>query len=435
MPDQLVDRTRQVRDSVVPWEGYQQTGLITLPHLELIQKYDKKDDHDKAQLLKTEGKQYAALFLKLAESLTATDTTQYVLTLIQDMLDLNDKNKEYFIECGVDTPGHPVAPFLTLIKSDDAYIAYKALSVLTVLARAKTIEPDVAERVMEWLTQQVSVQGNQYMESVILSLMGFLRVEPYRIAFYQKKVGIKGLVTVLGRKPNYQMQYEVAFAFWLLTFTKTIARAIQPEFKIIQPLVKLLQAETPKKIVRVVVATLRNLLKHDGPSNANTEAMVLCKTHKLLQDQTTRSFDDSDLNDDIAYISERLETALEDMTTYTLYAAELMSGTLEWGPTHTSAAFWSENGSKLNNNNYEHVRALVKLIESSQDATTLAIAAHDLGEYVRVCPRGKNVVDQLDGKKSLMNLLKSSDERVQQEALLAAQKLMLNNWKGLQTAA
>merc|ERR1712157_617628 len=102
-------------------------------------------------------------------------------------------------------------------------------------------------------------------------------------------------------------------------------------------------------------------------------------------------FDDEDLKDDLEFMGEKLEVAVEEMTTYALYVAELTSGTLEWGPTHTSAAFWSENGSKLNHNNYQHLRLLLQLIETSQDATTLAIAAHDLGEYVRVCPRGKNV--------------------------------------------
>ena len=42
MPGQFMEKTAAVRESVVPWDGYQQTGLITYQHLELIQKYAKK---------------------------------------------------------------------------------------------------------------------------------------------------------------------------------------------------------------------------------------------------------------------------------------------------------------------------------------------------------------------------------------------------------
>ena len=72
---------------------------------------------------------------------------------------------------------------------------------------------------------------------------------------------------------------------------------------------------------------------------------------------------------------------------------------------------------------------LIKLLEKQNDATTVAIAAHDLGEYVRHCPRGRSIIDQLGGKHLLMHHLQThTDASVRYEALVAVQKLMVHNW-------
>jgi len=67
----------------------------------------------------------------------------------------------------------------------------------------------------------------------------------------------------------------------------------------------------------------------------------------------------------------------------------------------------------------------------SNDPLVLAVAAHDIGEYVRHYPRGKNVLDQLQGKTQVMKLLTHADPNVRYHALLAVQKLMVHNWEYL----
>jgi len=62
----------------------------------------------------------------------------------------------------------------------------------------------------------------------------------------------------------------------------------------------------------------------------------------------------------------------------------------------------------------------------------LAVACHDLGEFVAMHPLGKKKVAQLNIKEQVMELMGSTDpsyREVRREALLCCQKLMLNKWQ------
>lgn len=72
--------------------------------------------------------------------------------------------------------------------------------------------------------------------------------------------------------------------------------------------------------------------------------------------------------------------------------------------------FWKENATKLNDKDHEQLkyvryffprriqadkflqRILVRLLKESDDAIILAVAAHDLGQYVKHYERGKKCV-------------------------------------------
>jgi len=44
---------------------------------------------------------------------------------------------------------------------------------------------------------------------------------------------------------------------------------------------------------------------------------------------------------------------------------------------------------RLNESNHEILRKLVAVLKETKSTMALAVAAHDLGEYVRYYPRGK----------------------------------------------
>lgn len=94
-------------------------------------------------------------------------------------------------------------------------------------------------------------------------------------------------------------------------------------------------------------------------------------------------------------------------STYDEYNSELQSGHLSWTPVHESDMFWKENATKLNDGNHQQLkyvsrvsspptsykppqcRVLVELLKNSQDPLVLAVASHDIGQYVKHYPRGK----------------------------------------------
>ena len=59
----------------------------------------------------------------------------------------------------------------------------------------------------------------------------------------------------------------------------------------------------------------------------------------------------------------------------------------------------------------------------------VAVAAHDVGEYIRIYPRGKKAIDSLGAKTAIMrHMVESDDASVRYEALVAIQKIMTHNW-------
>lgn len=432
--NKLVEDTQTIRSRTIPWKLYHQASIISDHQLELIERYDNKDEGQQRIMIEEQGDELALLFLNLATALTATDTLQYLLVLISDMLDCNEDNKDYYLRCAETNTSMPHGPFLSLVDRPDDFIRSKSLQILTTFAVMAPMGPDETEKLAVWLETQLGAPSEGPIEPVIMALSGILRLEDYRLAFFKKKRAVTGLLNVLTQSPNFQMQYEILFCLWLLTFNHQIASVIQKHDRIISPMIKKLKAETPKKVVRISVAVLKNLAVHDTEEKDNLRAIVSAKGLEMVTEQSARPFDDEDLTEDLEFLREKLQATVEDMTTFSLFVAELNNGVLEWGPTHTSPAFWSENAEKLNENNFEHLRNLLAILETSVDETSVAIAAHDVGEYVRVCPSGKRIIDKLDGKHSLMKLVGSSNEMVRQEALLATQKLMLNkeNWKFVQ---
>lgn len=55
-----------------------------------------------------------------------------------------------------------------------------------------------------------------------------------------------------------------------------------------------------------------------------------------------------------------------------------------WSPVHESEEFWKENGIRLGQESGgQAVKRLVELLKQSQDALVLAVASHDVGQYVK----------------------------------------------------
>jgi V-type H+-transporting ATPase subunit H len=276
------------------------------------------------------------------------------------------------------------------------------------------------------------VPNNEYIQSVVRCLQMMLRVDDYRLAFVHLD-GMTTLVSVLSGRVNFQIQYQLSFCIWVLTFNSSIAEKMN-KFGVIPILADILTDTQKEKVSRIIIAVFRNLI--EKPEDAqiikeNCISMVQCKVMKQLGFVEQRKFDDEDIQADIAFLNQKMEASLLDLSSYDEYLTEIRSGRLEWSPVHRSEKFWRENAYKLNDANYEMLKILINLLETNKDPLVLSVACFDLGEYVRHYSRGKHVLEQLGGKTMVMSLLAHEDPNVRYEALLAVQKLMVHNWEYL----
>merc|ERR1719461_1382791 len=260
-----------------------------------------------------------------------------------------------------------------------------------------------------------------------------LRIDQYRIAFVSLD-GIGVLVGVLSGRVNFQIQYQLSFCLWVMTFNITIAEKLN-KFGVIPILADILADAQKEKVSRIILAVFRNMIEKPEESQVvkeNCISMVQCKVMKQLEFLEQKKFEDEDIQSDIEFLKEKMEMSLQDLSSFDEYVSEVRSGRLEWSPVHRSEKFWRENAHRLNDANYELLRILIGLLENTQASELiLSVACFDLGEYVRHYPRGKHVLEQLHGKTMVMSLLSHKDHNVRYEALLAVQKLMVHNWEYL----
>ena len=85
--------------------------------------------------------------------------------------------------------------------------------------------------------------------------------------------------------------------------------------------------------------------------------------------------------------------------------------------------YWGEPN--VTNNN----RQLSRILKESQDAQVLAVAASDIGQYVKFYPQGKKYVQDLGAKTAVMQLMTHEHKDVRYQALIAVQKFMTNAWE------
>jgi V-type H+-transporting ATPase subunit H len=235
---------------------------------------------------------------------------------------------------------------------------------------------------------------------------------------------------LVSQAQNTQVVYEVGFSLWLLSYNASLLHLFR-EHRVIRALVGVIKSLLRVKVVRVALAALRNLLDKEKCN----EAMIDAGLPRLLPVIGARlqQWDDEEIADDARAIEASLSKDIKELSSFEMYEREVMSGELTWSVVHTEK-FWRENFQKFDKENFKLVRALVSLLTMKEDKATLEVACFDLGEFARFHPNGKKVIQKIDGKSRLMNRMGHPDAQVAKQALLAVQKLMVNNWEFLSKA-
>ncbi|XP_054157872.1 V-type proton ATPase subunit H-like [Oppia nitens] len=434
----LHKRAQDIRQQRVNWQSYLKSQMMSQEDYQFITQLESSTAADQRnQLLGQYGPQCATTFNALLGHISKDQTIQYILCLIDDLI-LDDRSRvEIFKEYSKKKKESVWNTFLNLLNRNDTFIQNMTALIIAKIACWTTSEPIEGSDLnlyLTWLRDQLKLSGNEYLQSIARSLQMMLQNDRYRDVFVSMD-GITTIVSVLSGRVNFQIQYQLCFCLWILTFNEPLATKMN-KYNIIPVLADILSEAVKEKVTRMTLATFRNLIEKPidtDISRDNAITMVQCKVLKQLEilQQSGQKFDDPDIKDDIDFLTERLLASVQDLSSFDEYATEVKSGRLEWSPVHSSEKFWRENAGRLNEKNYELLKILVRLLETSKDPLVLSVAAHDLGEYVRHYARGKVVTENLGGKHLVMQLLTHEDPNVRYEALLCVQKLMVQKWEYL----
>ncbi|KAI8064318.1 armadillo-type protein [Gilbertella persicaria] len=421
----LDDMLNKIRDTAIPWEDYKNVGLITADEVAMIQHVENKTTKELVPIMTEHGLYYAALYLELMQKLARVDALQKVLVLIHDMLNEHEERIELFHQAGEKVVDFPFGPFHKALRIGDEFIGIQSSKVLTLLI-CSTSQRDIdIYEFFRWITFQLQSQHQHVVDLNIQILDALFHIPEYRKAFWNTTHAIDSLANILkkAKEKNVGPQkiYEITFAIWLLTFDKDIAKNLDKKCQVIPTLVDLAKFAVKEKVIRVVIATFKNLIEKAVAENMS--AMLVAKLLPLCDHLATRKWNDQEITDDVVFVQTKLQQNFQSLTTFEVYASELETGMLQWSPSHSSENFWKQNATRLNENSQLLLRQLTRLLSSSTDPVVLAVACHDIGQYVKYNSiDGKKHLEALGAKQRVMELMTHQDSDVRYQALCATQK-------------
>lgn len=434
--DVEIDSNDMVLQQSVPWEGMHTAQLISDVELRLMRAFDRSDAAKRLALMTgSDGAAYAEALLQLLLRLNHVDVLQYLLALVDEVLSADRAVVQVFLSLPAEDGAMPLRPFFRILggvsfNAERAahFIFTRALHAMATLMHAmRVIKDDDIDILMRWLIPQLRKRGDGDVLVAVSALHLLLRREEFRASFAERE-GLRHLADVIrNRGQNLQLLYHSMVCLWLLAYSSTVRTQFAGERGLVRTIVETLRMEDALKVRRMCLSTLRNLV---GVADAEEE-MVDAGLVRLLAYLNERKWADPDMSDDIDVLTKRLDVVVESMSSWDRYKAEVLSGRLRWSPVHSMIDFWKQDAARLEDSNCRVLSHLLELLRTSSDTTVLAVACHDIGEYVSHRPRGRAVLSRLGGKSDIMALMQHGDAEVRKHALLALQKVMVQNWEAL----
>ncbi|CAO3596777.1 unnamed protein product [Absidia cylindrospora] len=378
----LEESIQLIKETTLPWQEYQQSGLLTADEVAMIQHVENASPEEIDLVMNEHGVHYAGLYLDLMVNLARVDAVKRVLVLIQDMLKCQGN------------PNYPFTPFHKALSINDEFIGVQAGKILALLI-CSTDQRDVdIEGLFRWMTFQLQSTKPYVVDLNVQILNCLFHIPAYRLIFWRTLHAMDSLISVLRRgSSDPQKTYQVLFALWLLSFQSTIAAHVNGKYDVIPTLMEIAKSAVKEKVIRITMAIFKNLIER-APKN-NLAAMLVADLLSFVQHLSTRKWSDQELIEDIAYIQQELQENFQSLTTFEVYASEVETGKLEWSPPHQSETFWKQNADKLNDHDHQLLKQLARLLNVTLQSSVLAIACHDLGQYVKYVSK--------DGKRYLQN--------------------------------
>ncbi|OMO50503.1 ATPase, V1 complex, subunit H [Corchorus capsularis] len=388
--------TEQVLKRDIPWETYMTTKLISGTGLQLLRRYDNRAESYRAQLLDEDGPAYVRVFVSILRDIFKEETVEYVLALIDEMLTANPKRARLFHDKSL-ADQDTYEPFLR-----NWFIQEKSCKILALIVSARpknhdgvvangeasnsknkfTTIDDVLNGLVEWLCAQLKKPSHpsRGIPTAINCLASLLKEPVVRSSFVQAD-GVKLLV----------------------------------------PLISPASTQQSIQVVRVVILTFRNLL-YKGTLGAQ---MVDLGLPQIVQSLKAQAWSDEDLLEALNQLEEGLKDNIKKLSSFDKYKQEVLLGHLDWSPMHKDPLFWRDNITCFEENDFQILRVLITIMDSSNDPRALAVACFDLSQFIQHHPAGRVIVTDLKAKERVMKLMNHESAEVTKNALLCVQRLFL----------
>eukprot|EP00475_Leptophrys_vorax_P043709 TRINITY_DN8504_c0_g1_i1.p1 TRINITY_DN8504_c0_g1~~TRINITY_DN8504_c0_g1_i1.p1 ORF type:complete len:470 (+),score=144.77 TRINITY_DN8504_c0_g1_i1:59-1468(+) len=415
-----------VLERKINWSDYAKDELFLHEEdIRLITDLQGAPAADLAALAEEAGQQYADTLLKATSKISVEDTLQYLLALTSQLL---DASPVFVGQLATHINAFDTYNSILHRSNYDQFTIETAARILGILFAYDSPPEKAFKDFLNWgLNILMSSSADVAPSSSVLSAFkDMLKSDELQRRFIEER-GLRALSSVLASKKsnNVQLSYNLGYCTWVLSFKEFSYDAfIQSE--ILENIVTTLKNSPRDKVARVLIATIANLI---GKASFNEFLINVGATKVVRNLLVNKGVADEDALADLEMILKSLEHDLNTMTTYEIYLKEVTAGKLHWTQVHTEK-FWKENVLKTEDNEFQVIRSLITLLDSDS-VETVAIACYDLGEFARFYPGGKKIIQRLKGKEKLLVQMSNPAPEIQRQALIAVQKLMVQNWAGL----
>ncbi|XP_061375157.1 V-type proton ATPase subunit H [Gastrolobium bilobum] len=443
--DQAELTIEQVLRRDIPWETYMSTKLISGTSLQLLRRYDHRSESHRAQLLDDDGPAYVRVFVHVLRDIFKEDTVEYVLALIDEMLAANPKRARLFHDSAL-ADDNTYEPFLRLLRNGNWFVQEKSCKILALIVSVRpknqngivsngeasnakkplTTIDDVLIDLVKWLCEQLKKPShpNRGVPTAVNCLATLLKEPVVRSSFVQAD-GVKLLVPLISpasTQQSIQLLYETCLCIWLLSYYEPAIEYLATS-RTLPRLIDVVKSSTKEKVVRVVVLTLKNLMSR-GTLGAQ---MVDLQLPQVVQSLKAQAWSDEDLLEALNSLEEGLKDNIKKLSSFEKYKQEVLLGHLDWSPMHKDPIFWRENITSFEENDFQILRVLITILDTSSDPRTLAVACFDLSQFIQYHPAGRIIVTDLKAKERVMKLMNHENAEVTKNALLCIQRLFLGS--------
>ncbi|CDU20422.1 hypothetical protein YYC_01209 [Plasmodium yoelii 17X] len=418
------------------YDKYKDINILSEEEVDLLKKFHDMNKKEKFDYFKENSMIVSVLFNCLKNDFNA-HLIQYVLTIFYEII-RNDGSSYSYILSILDCK-EVYSHLMKLCTHNDTYITDKSSFLLSgsfCYNNNYFTDMDIRNFILKIDFFNVTEEGK------LDIFINILKIDEYRKDIYE----LEQFLTILNKNldianNNANKQYKSVFCVWLLTFKDFFIKKLYKN-NIISVIINLFKKCRVEKILRVSLNIIKNIIHMD-------DCFEIIVDNNIIQTLTVLQYDkwrDNDIYDTIVQLLHKLDQRVKNYSNFERYCHELSNGKLKWSILHTEK-FWLENVMQFEKDEFKSIQQLADIIkkyahsilqkpQSNEtkeeiDNVTAAVACFDIGEFARLYPNGKKICQKFKIKENVMLLIATKDRDIAREALLCAQKIMLNNWQSI----